>query len=505
MTPRKLFTILPSVEPANFAEAMQQAIAVELATIPTYLSTYYSIIRAQDQDDLYAKLLTQLAAVPHISDVELAQRAQELKVDILVYANQAAALIMSVVIEEMLHLALSSNIKQAIVGPPDLLSINKILVFPTQLDGHEPAFPINAAKLSLAQLSTFLQIESPKPFVDPADTLAAVPAVDYRTIGQLYADIERCIMANFPGPYSTRPQLISGTKSTGQQRPYYSQNSINTVYYDREHNPHFGSSSDSGDLIGVFDAESAVKAIAEIKHQGEGNEKEHQSELRFGPDHLPIPLPVIDGKVQFQPGDYDDASGGELSHFAKFLEVYSLGVHYQQKFAAIGGLADFFSYFVHDQADNPKQADYEMAGAPAGLALASRLGNAVFTYILLMIETCYHADEHTQFRVFMYGVHKSMIWLLSGVGNSIRGYTYAKGTQKYAGALTFEYYDFHNYANNALLTPKQQLLILTEQLAEADPTNWSWLTQPENSAYWPSLPDVRLDHRVAPYVPAIPA
>ncbi len=505
MTPRKLFTLLPSVEPANFPEAMQQAIAVELATIPTYLSTYYSIIRAQDQDDLYAKLLTQLAVVPGLSEADVAERAQELKVDILVYANQAAALIMSVVIEEMLHLALASNIKQAIVGPPDLLSINKVLIFPTQLDGHEPEFPINAAKLSLAQLSTFLQIESPKPFVDPADAAETVQAVKYRTIGQLYCDIEQCIRDNFPGPYSTRPQLIASGKSSGHHRPYYSQNSINTVYYDRGHNPHFGSSSDSGELIGVFNAHSAIRAIEEIKHQGEGNEKKNQSELRFGPDHMPIPLPVVDGKVQFQPGDYDDASGGELSHFAKFLEIYSLGVHYQEKFTSIGGLADFFSYFVHDQDSNPKQADYEVTGTPAGLTLASRLGNAIFTYILLMIEACYHADEHTQFRLFMYGVHKSMIWLLSGVGNSIRGYTYLKGSQKYAGALTFEYYDFHNYADNALLTPKQQILILTEQLAQADPTNWSWLTQPENSAYWPSLPDVRLDHRVAPYVPAIPA
>ena len=505
MTPHKLFTIPPAITPANFAEVMQQAIALELATIPTYLSTYYSIIRAQDQDDLYAKLQAQLAAVPGASETDIAGRAQELKIDVLVYANKAAALIMSVVIEEMLHLALACNVKQAIVGPPDLISINKLLVFPTQLDGHEPEFPINAAKLSLAQLSTFLQIESPRPFEDPADASEKLQTVKYKTIGQLYLAIKRCIRDNYPGPYVCRPQLISAPKSAAQHRPYYSQNSINTVYYDREHKPHFGSSSDSGDLVGVFDAHSAVGAIDEIMHQGEGNIKDNQSELRFGPDNMPIPLPVIDGEVQFKPGDYDDATDGELSHFAKFLEVYSLGVHYQKKFAGIDGLADFFSYFVHDQASNPKQADYEVAGTPAGLALASQLGNAIFTYILLMIETCYYADESTQFRVFMYGVHKSMIWLLSGVGNSIRGYTYVKGAQKYAGALTFEYFDFLNYANNTLLTPKQQILDLAEKLAQADPTHWNWLTQPENSAYWPSLPDVRLDHRVVPYVPAIPA
>jgi hypothetical protein len=501
MTPHKLFTIPPVVTPANFEEVMQQAIALELATIPTYLSTYYSIIRAQDQDALYAKLLFQLATRPGAAEADIAQRAQELKVDVLVYANKAAALIMSVVIEEMLHLALACNVKQAIASPPDLLSISKILVFPTQLDGHEPEFPINAAKLSLDQLSTFLQIESPKPFVDPADAAEKLQTVKYKTIGQLYLDIQQCIKDNYPGPYAPTPQLVSTSKSDPHPRPYYSQNSINTVYYDREHKPQFGSNSESGDLVGVFDARSAVNAIDEIMHQGEGNLKDDQSDLRFGPDHMPIPLPVNkDGEVTFKSGDYDDKDG-ELSHFAKFLEVYSLGVHYQQKFAAVGGLDDFFSYFVHDQASNPKQADYEAADSPAGLALSSQLGNAIFTYILLMIEACYYADEDTQFRVFMYGIHKSMIWLLSGVGNAIRGYTYAKGNQKYAGALTFEYFDFASSS----LSPKQQILDLTEQLAATDPAVWTWLTQPHNSAYWPSLPDVRLDHRVVPYVPAIPA
>jgi hypothetical protein len=501
MTPHKLITIPPVVTPANFENVMQQAIALELATIPTYLSTYYSINRAQDQDALYATLQAQLAARPGVAAADVAALAQELKVDVLVYANKTAALIMSVVIEEMLHLALACNVKQAIVGPPDLLSINRALLFPTMLDGHEPEFPINAARLSLAQLSTFLQIESPRPFIDPADATEKALDVKYKTIGQLYLDIQQCITDNYPGPYPVRPQLVSAPKAAARHRPYYSQNSINTVYYDREHAPKFASSSDSGDLIGVMDAPSAIAAIAEIMHQGEGNIKNNQSELRFGPNGMPVPLPVKNGEVHFKPGDYDDTPDEELSHFAKFLEAYSLGVHYQQKFKEIGGLDDFFSYFVYAQAANPKQADYQAAGNPA-LACCSTLGNAIFTYILLMIEACYSADEDTQFRVFLYGIHKSMIWLLSGIGNGIRSYTYTRGNQTYAGSLTFEYFDFSR-ANP--VSPKQQIMSLVKQLALADPVKWGWLTQPENSAYWPSLPDVRLDHRVVPHVPAVPA
>jgi len=295
------------------------------------------------------------------------------------------------------------------------------------LDGHEPEFSINAAPLSLAQLATFLRIESPRPFEDPADALEkAQKVVPYKAIGQLYLNIQQCITDNFPGPYPAKPLLVSAPKSAARHRPYYSQNSINTVYYDREHAPKFASSSDSGDLIGVTDAPSAIAAINEIMHQGEGNVKDNQSVLRFGPNHMPIPLPVKNGQGQFKPGDYDDTPDSELSHFAKFLEAYSLGEHYQQKFAVIGGLNDFFSCFVCKQAPNPKQVDYQVASNVA-LAACAPLGNAIFTYILLMIEACYSADEDTQFRVFMYGVHKSMIWLLSGIGNGIRNYTYTRG------------------------------------------------------------------------------
>jgi hypothetical protein len=499
MTVNKLFTIPDAVTPDNFGEVMQQAIALELATIPTYLSTYYSIKRAQNQDALYAKLLGQLNA--KAGDVENGPQAQELKVDILVYANKAAALTMSVVIEEMLHLALASNVKQGIIGAPDLMGISKILTFPTMLDGHEPEFPINAAKLSLNQLSTFLQIESPAKFTDPADTPETDQnVVKYKTIGDLYNMIIDCVQTNYPGPYSPSPQLLP-EEDEAPPRPYYSQNSINTVYYDENHNPVFASADDSGELIGVANAATAIAAMNVIQDQGEGNTKDNQDLLTFdSTTNMPVPLPVVDGKVQFKPGDYDDHDNQELSHFAKFLEVYSLGVYYQQKFAAIDGLDDFFSYFVHDQASNPKQADYDASGNNA-LSLCSKLGNAIFTYILLMVETCYYQDENTQFDVFMYGIHKSMIWLLSGVGNNINEYTYIKDGTAYVASLTFENYPFEKDTINR---PKAQILSLVRQLAAADPTNWGWLTNSDNDSYWPSLPDVGLDHTVLPYVPAIP-
>lgn len=478
-----LFKIPSQITKENFEETMHQAIALELATIPTYLSTYYSIKRSQDQDTVYQKVLSQLPAGSEAL-------AQELTLDVLVYANQAAALIMSVVIEEMLHLALSSNVKHAICQkPPALVKIAQSVSFPTQLDGHRPEFPINIDKLSLEQMTIFLQIESPNTFVDPAQHEPDTPGtpVDYPTIGKFYDMIIAFVKENFPGPYAKVPQLLP-------DQPFYSQNSINTVYYDRDHKPQFGSADDSGGLIHVTDWRSAKAAMEEIIHQGEGrlHKDEKYDKLEFDKNGLPIPLPVKNGKVQFQDGDYDDKKKKELSHFDKFMESYSLGSYYKEKFDGYG--LDFFGHFVYDQMVNPKQTDYK--DYPE-LYQVSQMGNAIFTYIILMVETCYYKDEDTQFKVFMYGIHKSMIWLLSDFGNSINAYSYEKDGQTYQGSLTFEYYDF----TQSEASPKDQMISMANELAQLD-NSWEWLLK--DQAYLLALPDVSLNHDVAPDVPQIP-
>ncbi|MCV9930381.1 ferritin-like protein [Flavobacterium sp. LS1R49] len=499
METKKLFTLSNDVTKENIEEVMQQVITLELATIPTYLSTYYSINRAQDQDKLYAKIHTQLSQFSELTKAEIDELAQELKLDVLVYSNKSAALIMSVVIEEMLHLALACNVKQAVCpAPPDLMGIGKVLSFPTQLDGHIPEFQIDAAKLSLKQLTTFLQIESPEKFEDPYAEKLLQNTIKYHTIGGLYKMIIKFLEEDFPGPYLNKPQLLP-PDNLSPPRPYYSQNSMNTVHYDREHNPQFANNDASGGLVGVHDTPSAVDALERIVDQGEGRSKDKpQHILEWGANKMPIPMEVVDGKVEFWKGDYDEYEK-ELAHFAKFLEVYSFGVHYQKKFRNIRGLDDFFSYFVYDTDANPTVADYK-ASSNAALVLCSELGNAVFAYILLMIETCYHKDESTQYDLFMYGIHKSMIWLLSGVGNQINQYTYTKGNQAYKGALTFEPFLFEK----SFLRPKEQIMNLVNKLATADPTNWGWATNSENENYFPSLPDVGLDYSIVTDMPKVP-
>ncbi len=490
---------------------MDQAIQLELATIPTYLTTYYSINRAQDQDALYEKLQTQLTnAANGKSPAEINALAQELKLDILTYSNKTAALIMSVVIEEMLHMSLACNVKTAVCQKyPGLMEIGAGFHFPAELKGHVPEFIIHGAKLSLDQLTTFLQIESPKPFQDPGKTPDQLKGtVDYLTIGGLYRMIEECIKNDYPGPYPKRYQLLPPEKDKPEKkRPFYNQNSMNTMYFDRDHNPHFASEDDSGVLVGVHDWKSAIKAIHEIIEQGEGNSKKgvQQHTLEWDKHGIPVPLEIIDGEGVFYPGDYDD-DGKELSHYAKFLEAYSFGQHYQEKFKNHDGLDDFFEYFVYDYKTDVRQADYDKLTSnncsnPEALSLANLVGNATFSYLLLMIEACYHSDEDTQFDLFMYGIHKSMIWLMSGVGNQIHSYSYEIDCKTYQGSVTWEPYVFKKEPGPS---PKAQLLNLVNKLAMADPEGWGWATNSEYASYFQALPDVSLKYVVTKNVPEVP-
>jgi hypothetical protein len=391
---------------------------------------------------------------------------------------------MTVVIEEMLHMSLTSNVKQAIFGPPDLMRNAKALTFPAYLVGHVPEFPINLAKLSLDQLKTFLKIESPNEFTEGGPEKGE--AVEYYTIGALYKEIENCVIANYPGPYqSNRPQLTPG-------RDFYSQNTINTVFYNRAHEPQFPNADDSGGPVHVVDLDSALKAMNQVVEQGEG----HKGGDHLTPEGEPICTDTGGYPIDWNnpnPLDFDDPNKKELAHFDKFLKMYCQGLAYQQKFTNLG--LDFESYFVHNFPDNPRTEMFGehifYAGHP-DLVGVSNLINALYTYLFLMVETCYHQDGNIQYEVFMFGVHKTMIWALSSLCNEISGMQFELGGTTYSGAPTFEYYDFKPSSS-----PKDQLADLVnalDKLYNDDPhkyKDFSWVLD-----YVKDFPDVSLDHQV---------
>jgi len=427
------------VTPANLGEAIQQAIEIEIATIPVYLYTYYSINRVPDQDAISGSLSQALVQ----KGVPLAQAnatALELSAELMVYANKAGALIMSVAIEEMLHMALSSNLKQALAGLPELIGKSPSK-WPACLPGHEPEFPINRDKLSLDQLMTFLKIESPDPLPDKKLLKAPIP---YKTIGLFYQMIKDCI-ANNDLRYNTHsPQLLPG-------KGYYAQNNVDTLYYDKKHKPHFTNAADSGDLLYVQDRESALHAITCIVDQGEG---------------LPGAPGFKDGKVDCSkiiPDDYDDFDKKELSHFEKFARIYCSYEQLTKKFNALGiGAIDISNYFVVNVAKNPLTAHY-----PAEIRPVSDFLNGVYTYLFVMVENCYKQSGNTQYEIFMFGVHKSMIFILNSVCGDIMKLTYknSEDGKTYNVAPTFEDYPF-----GLISSPKSQLIDLYNAAVAVYPT-----------------------------------
>ena len=125
---------------------LQTAIEVEHSTIPPYLCALYSI---KDGSNL-----------------------------------EAARIIKSVVVEEMLHMILAANVLNAISGSPRLNNSRFIPKFPTFLPHSDDAFRVNLEKFSIRAIETFRRIERPaKPSAPPE-------AYRYRTLSQFYAAIE---------------------------------------------------------------------------------------------------------------------------------------------------------------------------------------------------------------------------------------------------------------------------------------------------------------------------
>jgi Ferritin-like len=147
--------------------ALQDAIELEHATIPVYLYALYSLDERKNQ--LIAEILS------------------------------------SVVVEEMLHMTLASNVLNAIGGSPVIDKPGFIPTYPGPLPGGvDSKLTVNLAPFSPAQLQAFLDIEQPEhPLEFP--TLKAVPD-DSITIGQFYTAISDAIAALGEGIFAPPPR-----------------------------------------------------------------------------------------------------------------------------------------------------------------------------------------------------------------------------------------------------------------------------------------------------------
>ncbi|GFM51988.1 hypothetical protein PSCICE_32550 [Pseudomonas cichorii] len=163
----------PTVTVQAVLDALQQAVELEHATIPPYLYALYSLNTAKN---------------PEI-----------------------AAIISSVVVEEMLHMTLASNVMNALGGSPVIDSPGFIPKYPGPLPGGvQSDLTVHLAPFSQKQLETFLQIEEPEHTLD----FKLLATQKDLTIGQFYTHImdaiERLGDGVFlnPSPNQVGPDLM---------------------------------------------------------------------------------------------------------------------------------------------------------------------------------------------------------------------------------------------------------------------------------------------------------
>ncbi len=221
----------------DLRDHLKVAMQVELSTIPPYLYAMYSI------------------ADPHA---------------------ESARLILSIVAEEMLHLALAANLLAAIGGEPDFLDPGLQPAYPGRLAHHKPELPLHLVPMSVAAVrSTFMVIERPGARNAPPED------DEYHSLGQFYGAIETA----FERLSAAGPLFVSGS----EHRQLAGGHFYGPVEFD---------AADSGDLVMVTDLASARAAIEVIVHQGEGLGEHRWAD----PDHQELThyaklLRIADGRV----------------------------------------------------------------------------------------------------------------------------------------------------------------------------------------------------------------
>jgi len=254
----------------------------------------------------------------------------------------ASALIRSVVMEEMLHMVLVSNLLNAIDGHPKLAHAEFVPKYPTYLPNSDQSFLVDLLPFSQQALDIFLRIERPTPDDGQPDP------DHFHTIGEFYLGI----LAGFEQLAST-PDAERALFSGAQSR----QVTGASWYY-----------GGGGEPIEVHDLASARRAIEEISEQGEGY------------DHT-----MWDHDDQF--GEVD-----ELAHYFRFNEIrcerrYTTTDSPHQRPTGAAVLVDWTARYP--MCANPKASEF--AGQPDIHAMMMAF-NSRYSALLRALEQAFNGE-----------------------------------------------------------------------------------------------------------------
>ena len=415
-------------------DVLRHAVKLEMATIPLYLYTYYSICRRPGTESPPTnphKRLSPCEAFPASSSL---------------FGNQAGAAIMSVAVEEMLHMSLAMNLLASMLdNDEDLPQIYDGLTFGSNggivlpglstLQGAPKvsrpgksvervtgrALEIPLAKLSLDQLQHFMRIEYPGHKDSQAPTISAA-SPDWATIGEVYDYAKALILLGGDSDGSCRQMsddVFKKKTSTQIGSENYSASSIDTL-------------SSGGDsftfvnppVVGTYDPPTAIAASTVAKYENNDNGDHQGSHALFRISCVVDAINAINTICEqgeganFSPDVKQDAD--EETHYYKFWSLCAHLDGYPKQMstppqvpgitrpvAVCDKIKDLGERFVYNVPTNPKASDY----CDAGRALVD-VGNGLFQYMLIMTETTLLVPEENQKLYFNKTMHQSMIWVM---------------------------------------------------------------------------------------------
>lgn len=276
--------------------------------------------------------------------------------------REAADLIRSVMIEEMLHLALVGNVLNAVGGTVHIGSDN-IPSYPLRLNFEgknfkDRNFPIDLAPFSAANIETFMKIEEPQTVAAPRIAMFKEIDIPGLTIGEFYMNIIALLEELDASGSGT---LFSGDPARQLHDDYY-----------------WGGGNR---IIPVSDLASAKKALDIVITQGEGAWRQPGEKIAFHPDQ---PL--------------------QMGHYYRLAEI-----HYQRRYVPTDDPAkpptgeplpiDYAA--VHPIKINPTAADY----AGSRLEKVNDAFNARYTMMLMQLEQALTGTPKTLYTAIMNGMH----------------------------------------------------------------------------------------------------
>ena len=337
----------------SLREHLQWAIELEHCTVPPYLCALYSL--APDRN------------------------------------LEAAEILSSIVVEEMLHLTMAANLLNAVGGQPRLNTPQMLAPYPRSMPHADRSFEVSLLRFGPEALEQFLKIEQ------PGATGAPPESDDYQTIGQFYEAIRqgfRDLCANLG-----ESVVFCGTRS-------------------RQVHEALGYTG-SGRLFVVQDLSTALAAVDEIVDQGEG-----------------AALQVWDGDSSMFHPDRE-----EVAHYYCFQEL-KLGRRYRPgdtpQSGPTGDLIKIEWESVRPMQNNPHTANHA-PGSP--IRTAQEKFNSSYCDLLQLLEqgfNGYPAGLQAAAQA-MYGLRAQAQALMEmptedGLATAGPTFEYVDSTQKVAGA-----------------------------------------------------------------------